>query len=188
MAGNFLSYTNSSLETSSFSLVINSADKQSGTNNNGTYQVNWDDFLPRNYINYKVAFTFQTTGGNYKDATYSSVATVFSSATIRINWGGRSYSFDTSTKSPSINLGVIQRDIQTSTSSSNTLGCYYLYNPPRTIARPNQNNVTVTIFNQSTGTLLVDTNALGTVLSSDMTNWTGYFEFIPIVDSKKDLI
>jgi hypothetical protein len=187
MAGNFLSYTSSSLETSSFSLIINSTDKLSGTNNNGTYQVNWDDFLPRNYINYKVAFTFQTTGGNYKDGTYNSIATVFSSATIRINWGGRSYSFDTSTKSPSINLGVIQRDIQTSTSSSNTLGCYYLYNPPRTIARPNQNIITVSIYNQSTGGLLVDTTTAPTLLT-DMTNWTGYFEFIPIADSKVALL
>jgi len=180
MAGNFLKYSSDSLEQTTYSVVVNSADKQSGTNNNGTYQINFDDFLPREYNKYKLAFTFQTTGGNYKDGTYNSVPIVFSSATIRINWGGRSYSFDTSTKAPSINLGVIQRDIQISTSSSNTLGCYYLYNPPRTVARPNTNNITISIYNQATGSFLVDTNSTGTSLLSDMTAWTAYFEFIPI--------
>jgi len=185
MAGNFLSYSNSSLDSISYSDVISSADKISGTNNNGFYNISWDTLLPRQYEKYKVAFTFQTTAGTYKDQTYSSYI-AFSSATVRADWGGRSYSFDTSTKGGSINLGVIARDPQSTTSVSNTLGCYYLYNPPRTISRPNQDVVNISIYNQYNNKLLVDTAANGSAsLLSDMTAWTGYFEFVPI---KNDII
>ena len=182
MAGNFLSYANYSLDSMSYSVVISSADKISGTNNNGFYNVSWDSLLPRQYQKYKVAFTFQTTAGTYKDQTYSTYI-AFSSATVRVNWGGRSYSYDTNTKGASINLGVIAIDPQSTTTVSNTLGCYYLYNPPRTISRPNQDLVNISIYNQYNNALLVDTNASGAAtLLSDMTAWTGYFEFVPIRD------
>ena len=121
--------------------------------------------------------------GTNQSLTFSSVY-IFSSAKVSMNTLGRSFSFDTATKSPSIALGVIQRDIQISGTASNTLSCYYLYNPPKTISRPNQNLITVSIYNQATGLLLTDTNSAGNALASDMTSWTGCFEFIPIEGSK----
>jgi hypothetical protein len=175
-------FIKSPLESATYSLVLNSANKVSGNNNSAVFTVLWEDFLPQKFNMYKVAFNFQTVGGNYKDGTYSTVPIIFSSATIKINFGGRSFSFDTSTLGPSTTLGVIQRDVQISTSASNTLSCYYLFNAPRTISRPTTNQITVQIFNQSIGSLLVDTNSLGTVLSSDMTNWSMFLEFIPIAD------
>ena len=58
------------VDSTSYTLVINSADKISGTNNNATYPVNWRDFLPRNCQCYKVAFSFQTIGAQtYTDIT-----------------------------------------------------------------------------------------------------------------------
>ena len=58
------------LETKNYSLFINSTDKLSGsTNNNAKYDIGWDDFLPREYDNYKMSFSFQSVGGNYKDTT-----------------------------------------------------------------------------------------------------------------------
>ena len=57
-------------DTLTYSLVLNSADKVSGTNNNATFQVNWENFLPEKYDRYKMIFTFQTTGGYYGDNTY----------------------------------------------------------------------------------------------------------------------
>ena len=60
------------VDSTSYTLVINSADKISGTNNNATYQVNWRDFLPDNFQCYKVAFSFQTIGGYYGDGLFSS--------------------------------------------------------------------------------------------------------------------
>jgi len=168
-------------EKTTYTLYINSNDKVSGTNNNASFAINWDDFLPREYQKYKVAFNFQTSGGNYKDATYATVPYVFSAATIKMNNLGKTFSFDTATKSNSYTLGVIQRDIQTTGSSSNTLACYYLYNPPKTMTRPNQNLITILVYNNYfANTLLTDTNAGGTALSADMTSWSMVMEFIPI--------
>ena len=58
-----------------YTLVINSADKVSGANNQATFQVNWKDFLPAEYDRYKMVFTFQTTGGYYSDNVYSTTST-----------------------------------------------------------------------------------------------------------------
>ena len=32
-----------------YNIYINSNDKMSAKNNNATFQINWNDFLPRNY-------------------------------------------------------------------------------------------------------------------------------------------
>jgi hypothetical protein len=55
-----------------YNIYINSNDKMSGKNNNATFQINWDDFLPRNYKYYNVTFSFQTAPGYYKDDTTNS--------------------------------------------------------------------------------------------------------------------
>lgn len=55
------------LDKPSYTLFLNSTDKINGTNNNANYQVNWDDFLPREIENYKVVYSFQTAGGFYRD-------------------------------------------------------------------------------------------------------------------------
>jgi len=247
-----------------YSLVINSNDKISGTNNNATFQINWKDFLPDTHDRYKVAFTFQSTGGYYTDGYYTTAAsrlsgytvgtafsagvstisvagspinsilpgmfisgpgiasgtTVnsnssgsitlsqptyggaaagsvlsffnlsdmssvnFSAARVQFNTGSRSYSFDTSTKAPSTNLGVIQRDIQTSQSKSNTLSAFYCQNPPRIIARPEANLLTVSVYNNCTyfgsnSNFMTDTSST-TALAADMTPWTMLLEFIPV--------
>ena len=285
-----------------YSLVINSQDKISGTNNNATYQINWDDFLPRDISNYKVIFSFQTSGGYYSDGllliptttsgtlpTNTGVATInnakvaagypvgtstmalngvvgtitagggqyvigggcsgitlskfygtvdttatsvivnqptvsastngdsvyfynttlanavnYSSARVVLSTSSTSYSFDTSTKSPTLNLGAAQRDIQTAQSKSNTLSTFYCQNPPRCMARPSNNSLTVQIYNNYvfaggitgySGTtpttysrtavnnnFLTDTNQYGTAIatSNDMTSYTLYLEFIPL--------
>jgi len=264
------------LDKKSYTLFLNSADKISGTNNNAVFQVNWDDFLPRNYSNYKSIFTFQTTGGYYIDyvgsvatsftatvatsgvmtvtapptgitfsagmlisggnipagiyiqslssqtsltlnyfpsaaiassqfIVYSPVATpiTYNSAKVVVNTLGRSYSFDSNTKSPSTTMGIIQRDIQvsgSSTSSSNTLSCFYLQNPPRSMSRPNQNMINVQIYNTSNNALLTTTDSFGNTSTyagnsnipsksainsaiTDMTPWQMAIDFIPIADS-----
>ena len=75
------------LEKPSYTLYLNSVDKINGGNNyNANFNVNWDSFLPRDFAFYKVYFSFQTVGGNYKDATYSTVQYVFSSAKIVLNF------------------------------------------------------------------------------------------------------
>jgi hypothetical protein len=303
-------------DSKTYSLVINSNDKILGTNNNATYQVNWQDFLPEEFDSYKIMFSFQTAGGYYSDGvtqiptasngtglnyktstsgsaistsanlaigsasmtvntgsgslvsgsglanqfvicynanttnncfpagttiTYGSLAsgagTVYfsnpciypiltgatiyvysstlvntvnySSARILLNTSSTSYSFDTSTKAPSLNLGVAQRDIQTSQSKSNTLSTFYCQVPPRCIARPSNNFLQVQIFNNAVfaggitsynGTtpltystaatnqnFLTDTDQLGTqiTLSNDMTAYNLILEFVPLLSSKR---
>jgi len=266
------------LDKRNYTLFINSNDKISGTNNNATFQINWDDFLPRNYGTYKMTFMFQTTGGNYLDFTANSnarftgtiAATVltiasitsgtiyigqtctgvlgvlpftilslasgtqstvnatynistsqtvaaataiigtgvnngnsitYNSSKVVLNNLGRSYSFDTSTMSPSTSLGIIQRDLQTTTSVSNTLSSFYFMNPSKTISRPNQNLINIQIYNlsYSTPTLLTTTDANGNTSTyaagktannslnstvTDMTPWTMIIEFYTVEDSK----
>ena len=217
------------VDSTTYSLVINSVDRVSGTNNNATFQINWKDFLPDDYQSYKLAFSFQSSGGYYSDGSYASaganlgataiitspsataiasntltlannvgllvgqtvvsltgissgttitaingnaitissptVSTIpantsfyfysaanlsqatFSSARVLFLNQGRSFSFDTSNKGPSTNIGILQRDIQVATSKSNSLSCFYCQNAPRTIDRPNQNLLTINIMN-----------------------------------------
>ena len=40
------------VDSTTYSLVINSVDRVSGTNYNGTFQVNWKDFLPDDFQSY----------------------------------------------------------------------------------------------------------------------------------------
>ena len=55
------------LDKNSYTLFLNSSDKVSGTNNNANFDVNWDDFLPRDIEYFKVVYSFQTAGGYYRD-------------------------------------------------------------------------------------------------------------------------
>jgi hypothetical protein len=135
---------------------------------------------------------------NLNQATFSSARVLFFNQ-------GRSFSYDTFNRGPSTNIGILQRDIQVSTSESNSLSCFYCQNAPRTINRPNQNLLTINIMNSysfsggitsySNGVptystistnqnFLTDTNATGTVMSNDMTPYTMLVEFIPIASTQ----
>ena len=74
-----------------YTLVLNSNDKISGTNNNATFQVNWKDFLPEEYDKYKMVYTFQTTGGYYGDGSYlktNGTSATGSTTSIGVIYGG----------------------------------------------------------------------------------------------------
>ena len=270
----------------SYTCVINSNDKISGTNNNGIFNVEWAQFLPQEFDSFKVISTFQSCGSYYSDGIFLSnastvaVATTtvagynsivgnqtitlasatnvvvgqiivcagvaggtvvtnvasnvitlsvgvvsfvpfgssisfyaagtptsninFSSARIYADLGGRNFSYGTTEKSPTTNLGIVQRDIQTSQSKSNTLSCFYCQNPPRTVVRPTNNNINIRIYNNCSfsggitaynGTVpasystvatntnfFTDTNVSGSTIapSNDMGPWQLYLEFVPI--------
>jgi hypothetical protein len=59
-----------------------------------------------------------------------------------------------------------------------------LYNPPRTITRPQSNFITVKIINQYSGIGLTDTSSTG-VPASDMTQYTMMIEIIAIEEPPK---
>ena len=168
------------LDKKSYTITLNSEDRISGTRNNAVYNIDWSQILPREYDDFKIAFSFGTAGGKYLDISGGSI---YSSAKIYVDFGSKSYNYDTSNKSGGTMMGLIYRDIQSSTSSSNALSCYYLYNPPRTITRPQSNYITIKILNQYSGVGLTDTNAAGVPLS-DMTQYTMMIEIIAIEESK----
>ena len=150
--------------------------------NKSTFQINWADILPLEHPKYKVLFSFQTSGGAYKDITTDVPNTIFSQAKIFVDFQGKSYSFDSGTKGHSNLMGVIMRDIQTTTSNSNILSCWHGYNSPKTIDRPTQNNITISLVNTNNNLPFVDTYTSGAIsyLAQDCTPWTMILEFIPI--------
>jgi len=119
---------------------------------------------------------------------YASNGTTYNGAKILLNSLGRSFSFDTSTKSQSLTLGYGFRDVQISTSNSNCLSTFYMQNTPKTISRPNQNMINIQIYNNSnvfTGgllqqnQLLVNTDYFSNPLT-DMTSYSLVLEIIPL--------
>lgn len=231
------------LDNKSYTLFLSSNDKISGNNNNATFNVNWDDFLPRDISTYKMTFSFQSGGGNYKDTSVATItgtiankvltvtaatatiytgmkisgnnitndtyiisngtgnggvgtynlsrawaigvaqqfsgSVVYSGIKLSTNLQGRSYSYDTNTLSPSNTLGYAQRDMQTTTSNSNSFSTFYLQFAPKMISRPSQNNITISLYNLNNNLLLTDTDSAGKPLT-DCTIWNMILEFIPV--------
>jgi hypothetical protein len=111
---------------------------------------------------------------------------IYSTAKIVVNFGGRSYSFDTATKAESYVIGFITRDPQGTTTSSNTLSAFYGQNCPKTMNRPNQNLVNIQIYNgQNPTQLFVNTDTNGNA-QADMTNYNLTIEFMPIAKTDVD--
>ena len=234
-----------SLETKSYTLYLSSSDKISGTNNNATFNINFDDFLPREYDTYKLVYNFQSGGGLYQDSIFTTdknvtivngIMTVaestaiigdgirvgqlltddnitfptyilsygsgtgqstgvgvtgtynitnnnqnilsipigsqyFSGCKIQMNLGGRSYSFESSQT-----LGYTKKE-------NNIFSSFYLENVPKTISRPTQNQITISLYNLNySNILLYDTDLSGNILT-DCTPWNIIIEFIPILNA-----
>ena len=177
------------LDSPSYTLYLNSADRinTTGNNNSATFNINWAAFLPINYDQYKVCYSFVSSGGYYKDGTSNSN---FNNCRIEVDFQGRSLSYNSKTGGPSNILGFASRDLQTAGASSNCFSCFFYQFPAKTISRPTQNTLTINIFNAGTqnnllNQLLVDTNAAGTALVADMTAWCMVLEFIPVASSIK---
>lgn len=173
------------LDTPSYTLYLSSDDKVTGSNNNATFNVNWASFLPRDYDQFKVCYSFLTAGGNYKDGTANSN---FNNCKIVCDFQGRSLSYGSSNNGPTNILGFAQRDMQNSQSTSNSFATFFYQFPAKTISKPTQNTLNVQIYNaglqnNATNQLLVDTT--GTTLSTDMTSWQMVLEFIPVAPSQR---
>lgn len=87
-----------------YSLVLNSNDRVSGTHNNATFNIEWDNFLPVDIKEYKICYAFQSTGGYYSDgvfqktplATTTGVTSVTTGASVSNN-GNSTITFTAST-------------------------------------------------------------------------------------------
>jgi hypothetical protein len=148
----------------SYTMYINSGNKISGNNNNASYK-------------FTVQFNFQSLGGIYYDVTGGITNT---SARVCCDFGNvGSLTYDSNTNSQSTILGIISRDLQTSTTSSNTFSAFYNQNCGKIISRPTSNTVLITIFNNYNNSYLVNTTSNGTPLT-DMTGYLLMIEFTPI--------
>jgi len=173
-----------SLEKKTYTLYLNSNNSLTTSINNTSFHVDYSTFLPEEYNLYKVRFNFVSVGGFYKDGSYNGVYTRFNLADVYVDFGSRNFSYSPESSGPTLNLGFIKRDTQTSSSVTNYFSASYLDNPPKTITRPSNNVINVQIYNIDTGKLLVDTS--GSSLANDMNGeWVMALEFIPIEDSKR---
>jgi hypothetical protein len=115
---------------------------------------------------------------------------VYSGVKIAMNFGCKMFAYDTAQAGQSNTIGFAQRDIQTSTSSSNSYSTFYLQFPPKTMNRPNQNTMNLQISNLNNGMLMTDTTigssttSSGSLPLSDMTPYTLILEFTPNLSSK----
>ena len=146
-------------------------------------------FLPHDVQNFRVAFSFSSSSGYYKDNT--STPLFYGIVKIVVDFDVKEFSYDTATIGKSLCLGYVQRDNQTSSGNSagNTLSCFYSYNTPKTITRPNKTLLNIQIYNlysvlKGNNTLLTDTDnstsLTNSVPTADMTPYAMIIEFIPI--------
>jgi len=165
----------------SYTLYLSSEDRVSGDNNNATFNINWASFLPNEYDKFKIRYSFLTSAGSYCD----SVNSQFGCCYIVADFKGQSLSYNSSNNSTSLILGYSLREYPATYTCYNTT---FLDYPPKTISKPNQNTLNIQIYNVNkqdnlSNQLLVDTNADGTILLTDMTKWVMVLEFIPIISS-----
>ena len=126
------------MATKNYNLYLASNDKVSGTNNNAVFNVNWEAFLPRDFDTYQIMFNMNVVAGYYKDI---SGTTSLSHVKVVLDTQGRSFSYDTSTSSPSFTLGYANREPSNATSTLNGYNAFFGYNAPKTINRPTQNQI-----------------------------------------------
>ena len=164
----------------SYTVYINSNDKMVGTkNNNATYQINWDDFIDRKYNSYKVNWNLTTSSGFYFDT----LDNLMENAKVYIDFGSKSFSFDTGTKSNSNCIGFIHRTNGNVDDVKFSLSANYLRNCPKMINRPTQNFIQVQIINSFDGLLFTNTGSTG-IKEEDMTSYNLCLEFIPVEGSE----
>ena len=161
-----------------YTLYLNSNNRINGSNNNNAiYNINWANFLPTNSLNkqYSVSYSFLSTGGFYKDTATN----FYSIGKIYIDFGCGSKTYSTECNGPSKILGLISRDVQSASASSNYFSAFFNQHPSIIMQRPTQNIITVTIYNTFSNILLVNTDNIGNV-STDMTSYNLIIQFTEV--------
>ena len=168
-----------------YTFYLNSSDKQSGTNNNAIFYINWDQLLKHddsNKTRYKVTFNITVASGYYKDTagtatTYTVFSQLYSSIKVIANFQANSLTYDSTTKGQSVLLGYVDRNIQTAGTGTNTLtigngySCFFGFNAPKIINKPTSNYLNIQL-QDILGNALQDTKADGTKYTNgDCTPW-----------------
>jgi hypothetical protein len=171
-----------------FTFVINSNERISGNNNNGTYNVNFR-ILPKDVKYFRVTFSFYTKTSFYRDVISAGNNVTYTCGNGYISTtlvASKSVETD---GSPTNILGFWQKQaIPTDITSHPYLN--YLYSGientsvPLTVIRPINENISIGIFTLFSS-LVVDTDHAGTLLS-DMTDWILTLNFEPVLNVDKE--
>lgn len=168
----------------SYTFVLNSRDKISGSNNSATYNILFSR-LAREYKYYSVSFTFTTDPAFFTD-TYDTVGNVnitYSSETGHIRTNLLSQTSINTANSPSTVLGIIVRNFNTLNTTTTNNICYLYANDTMNqdvvVLRPELDQITIDLFVNSGDTPLVSTNTLG-VLQADSPPYILIMKFTPI--------
>ena len=173
----------------SYTIYLNSSDKQTGTNNNATFYIDWNKILKQDEnVKYKVSFSITVANGYYKDVTgvattYTVFTQLYSSIKIYGNFQCNSLTYD-SKQSQSTLLGCCDRNVQTSATGANNLtigngySCFFMYNPSKIINKPTSNYINIQL-QDFLGNPLCDTNIVGGKYT-DCTPWILILQFEPI--------
>lgn len=168
----------------SYILYMSSEDKIDGSNNSATFNIDWENFLPAKYREYKVDLSLKTNAGYYLDVSGATLTTK-SLARVDIDLGSKSFCYDTRTNTANSNImGYIVRDnaIISGITTLTTSSFISIQNPAKTMTRPTNQQIKVIITDIDSGGYLVDTNNTG-VDADDMGSWVAQLQFFPISDS-----
>jgi len=168
-----------------YSFVVESKDKISGTNNSATYNLLFS-ILPREYKYYQVEFSFYTQPAFFTD-TYSDTTTItYSSEVGRITTSLLLQSSMKTDNSPSNTLGFVTRSISTQNATLSNNICYIkadkTTNEEIVVLRPDVDQITINVYRGVGTSLLVSTNADGSVLQADLPAYIMIMKFTPVKD------
>lgn len=168
----------------SYSFVIKSTDKISGTNNNGIYNINFR-ILPADVEFYEASFSFYTTAGFYRDVVDAGNAITNSNANGYITTNFINSRSMNSLGSPTNILGNIVRQVDPTGISAHP-NMTYLYADcttntcPKIIAKPTLEQLSISVYNTFGNGLFVNTDHNGGTILTDMTSWIMTINLRPI--------
>jgi len=172
-----------------WSFVIRSQDKISGTNNSGVYYLNFR-ILPRDIKYFRLTFYFYTTPSYYKDTIAANHTITYSANNGYITTNLTTSLSAESTGSPSNLLGFWTKQMNPTDIPAHPY-LTYLYSGientsvPITIMRPSNENVSINIYNLLNNQLLVDTDQTGALLG-DCGNWILGLNLEPVLNANKE--
>lgn len=168
----------------SYTFVIKSQDKISGTNNNGTYAVNFR-ILPDDIQFYNATFNFYSSVGFYKDTISAGNEITYTTGNGYITTNLAFSRSMSSNSSPTNLLGNIRRQLDNVAISGSHPTLTYLYadcatNCPKIILKPQIENLNISVYNLFNNALFVDTDYNGGTFLLDMSSWVLTLTLDPI--------
>lgn len=172
-----------------YSFVIKSEDRVSGTNNSGTYYLNFR-ILPREIKYWRLTFYFYTAPSFYRDSISAGNLVEYSTSNGYITTNLTSSLSADTTGSPSNILGAWTKQMNPTNITSHPY-LTYLYSGientsvPISILRPYNENLIINIYNLFDNKLLVDTDHAGAKLT-DMNSWILVLNLEPVLNVDKE--